>query len=95
MSFLSRAHIDSRRYEEALRWAENAVRLRPDIPDMHFRLAVCLGHLGRGDEAKTSLLKCERLRTDFVAKRATWRPYADPDRNQHFFAGLQRLGLLP
>jgi DNA-binding SARP family transcriptional activator/Tfp pilus assembly protein PilF len=95
MSFLARAHIDARQYEEALRWAQEAVQLRPDKPDQHFRLAVCLGHLGRADEAKSTLTRCERLCAGYVAKRAAWRPYADPDRNQHFFAGLRNLGLLP
>jgi DNA-binding SARP family transcriptional activator/cytochrome c-type biogenesis protein CcmH/NrfG len=95
MSFLARAHTDARHYEEALGWAQEGLQLKPDQPDQHFRLAVCLGHLGRAEEARGALARCERLRPGYVAKRAAWRPYADPSRNQHFFAGLRKLGLLP
>ena len=95
MSFLARAHIAARHYEEALGWAQQAVQLRPDQPDQHFRLAVCLGHLCRAEEASGALATCERLRPGHVAKRAAWRPYVDQGRNQHVFAGLLKLGLLP
>jgi len=93
IGFLTRAHLDARHYEEALSWARRAVRLRPDQPDPHFRLAACLAHLGRRAEARAALEACERLRSGAVAEKAAWRPYSDPSRSEHFFAGLRRLGI--
>jgi DNA-binding SARP family transcriptional activator len=95
LPFLARAHLDAGHYEEAVKWAQEAVQLRPDQPDLYFRLAICLGHLGSAEEAGNALARCERLHAGYVAKRAAWRPYSNPDRNEHFFAGLRKLGLLP
>jgi Flp pilus assembly protein TadD len=95
MGYLARAHITLGEYETALQWARKAVQLRPDQPGIHFRLAICLGHHGRADEAKAALAECEQLQPGFMAKHATWRPYADEGRNEHFFAGLRTLGLFP
>ena len=95
MGYLARAHITLGEYEKALQWARKAAQLRPDQPGVHFRLAVCLGHQGLVEEAKAALAECERLQPGFVAKRTTWRPYSDEARNEHFFAGLRRLGLFP
>jgi len=93
IGFLTRAHVDARHYEEALSWARRAVQLRPDQPDPHFRLAACLAHLGRGAEARDALQECERLRPGFVVEKSSWRPYSDPNRSAHFFAGLRRVGI--
>jgi DNA-binding SARP family transcriptional activator/Flp pilus assembly protein TadD len=94
MGFLSRAYLSARRYENALDLAQRAVRLRPDLPMAHYRHAVCLGHLDRAEEACAALRQCERLSPGFLASREGWQPYADPDRNDHFFAGLRRHRLL-
>jgi len=94
MGFLSRAHLDAGHYREALSWARQAVRVREDQPDAHFRLAVCAAHAGRAAEARAALAECDRLRSGFLAAKAGWRPYADPARSEHYFAGLRRLGLM-
>lgn len=94
IGYLVRAHLDARHYDEALHWAQQAAGLHPDHPDPQFRLAVCLAHLGRGREAHVALRECERLKSGFVAKKLAWRPYSNPRRNAHFFAGLHRLGLV-
>lgn len=94
IGFISRAHLDARHYDEALSWARQAVQLRPDQPETHFRLAVCLAHLGRREQARAAIVRCERLRRGFVAAKSSWKPYADPARNEHFFDGLRRLGLM-
>jgi adenylate cyclase len=90
MGFLSRAYLSARRYEDALDLAERAIGLRPDLPLVHFRHAVCLAHLDRVEEADAALRQCERLSPGFLASRKGWQPYSDPDRNDHFFAGLRR-----
>lgn len=90
VGFLARAHIIQGQYETALDWAREAVQLRPDLPESYFRLAICLGHLDRTDEARATLRECERLQPGFLVSRKGWRPYADAARNEHFFAGLRR-----
>lgn len=94
MIYLARAQVSRGDYEAALQWARRAVQLRPDHPDAHYRLAVCLAHLDRRDEARAALEECERVRPGFVMGRAGWRPYPDDQRNRHYFAGLHRLGLI-
>jgi Flp pilus assembly protein TadD len=93
MAYLSRAYVSAGGYETALQWARKAVSLRPEDPDIHYRLAVCLAHLDRPDEACAALEDCDRLQSGFVAKRTSWRPYQDAERNERYFAGLQRHGL--
>lgn len=93
MGFLARAHISLGDFETALQWTREAVQLRPDLPDLHFRLAVCLAHFDRTEEANAALEECERLRAGYVRSRRTWQPYADVARNERFFAGLDRHGL--
>jgi adenylate cyclase len=93
LAFLSRALIVQGKYEEALELAERAVAIAPDNADMLYRLAVCLAHLDRADEARGVLARCEKLRPGFVAVRRSWRPYDDDQRNALFFAGMDRHGL--
>ncbi len=90
MGFLSRAYLSVGRYEDALDLAQKSVGLRPDLPLAHYRHAICLAHLDRAEEADAALRQCERLSPGFLASRKGWQPYADPDRNDHFFAGLRR-----
>ena len=94
MGFLARAHITLGEYETAWLWAQKAVQRRPDQADLHFRLAICLGHLDRADEARAALGECERLSPGFLASRKSWQPYAEATRNENFFAGLRRHRLL-
>jgi tetratricopeptide (TPR) repeat protein len=94
MGFLSRAHLSAGRYESALDWAQKAVGHRPDQPMGHYRLAVCLPHLDRVDEARAALERCERLRPGFLETRRDWHPYSDAERNAHYFAGLRRYQLV-
>jgi DNA-binding SARP family transcriptional activator/Flp pilus assembly protein TadD len=93
MGYLSRACIDSRQSDEALYWAKKALQLRPDQPEAHFRVAVCLAHLGQILETQAALAECERLCPGFVAMKASWKPYADMERNENYFSGLRRLSL--
>ncbi|MEE8274132.1 MAG: tetratricopeptide repeat protein [Alphaproteobacteria bacterium] len=95
MSYLSRALAVQGEFDEAFIWAENAVGLRSDNPDMQYRLAVCLAHLDRVEDARAALDSCERLRPGFVTQRESWHPYNDDERNRRFFAGMKRHGLRP
>jgi adenylate cyclase len=91
--YLSRAHLCLGEHEQALAWAKRAMQQRPDKAETHHRLALCLAHLDRADEARAALAECERLSPGFLTRRADWRPYPDMKRNQLVFAGLKRLGL--
>jgi len=94
MGYLSRAYLDSHQYDKALTWAKKALRLRPDQPETHFRLAVCLAHLDHFSKAQIALAECDRLRPGFITMKASWQPYASPDRSEHYLAGLRRLSLI-
>ena len=48
MAYLSRAHLSQEQPAKALEWIEKAVNLRPNFPDLQYRLAICLAHLDRG-----------------------------------------------
>ncbi len=50
--------------------------------------------IGDPEEARAALAECERLRPGLLGQRAGWRPYPDVASNDHFFAGLRRLGLI-
>ena len=95
MSFLSRAYISQGDHERALDWVRHAVEQSPDNPDFQYRLAICLALCDRADEARAALTECERLEPGYPARRANWRPYREPERNEAFFAGLVRHGLMP
>ena len=90
---LGRAYINVRNYEKALALLGEAVRLRPDFPNTHHLLAICLGHLGRIEEAQAAARQCEQLQPGFMARRTHWNIYLDPDANAHLTEGLRKAGL--
>jgi adenylate cyclase len=92
LCFLARAYVNARRYDDAVACARAAIQRRPDYPPAHFILAVALGHLGRGAEARAALARCDELRPGFVAGRAGWRPYVSAASNDHLHEGLRKAG---
>lgn len=90
LGYLARAQVALGQYEAALQSARKAAEVRPDVADVHFRLAICLAHLDRADEARVALEQCERLQPGFLESRKDWKPYSDAARNEHFFEGLRR-----
>lgn len=91
---LARAYINARDYDKALGLLREAVRLQPDFPNTYHILAICLGHLGRVEEARAAAQRCEQLRPGFLTKRAHWNIYVDPDANAHLTEGLRKAGLV-
>lgn len=94
MAYLARAYTSKGEYENALSRIERAVNLRPQDADLRYRLAVCLGNLDRPNEARAALAECEMLQPGSVAERSSWRPYSDDERNERFFRGLRKHGLI-
>ena len=90
LSFLARAYVNARRYEDAAATAQEAISRRPDYPPAHYILAIALGCLGRCAAARAALDRCDQLQPGFVAQRADWRPYASPASNDHLAEGLRR-----
>ncbi len=93
--YLARALVNAKRYEEALQWAHSAVRVKPDFPQSHFLLALCMSHLGRCDEARIAAADCDQINPGFVQKRRHWNAYRDQQANTHLLAGLRKCGILP
>jgi len=93
LAYLARAYTDSGRMERALALLTEALALRSNWPDLHYRHAVVLAHLDRVGEARAALAACEQLQPGFVARRRDWGPYGDAARNARFLAGLRRHGL--
>jgi adenylate cyclase len=91
---LGRAYINAHNYEKALDLLGEAVRLRPEFPNTYHLLAICLGHLGRIEEAQAAARQCEQLQPGFMARRAHWNIYLDPDANAHLADGLRKAGLV-
>jgi adenylate cyclase len=91
---LARANINARHYEKALDWLREAIRRNPRFPHAHHVLAMCLGHMGRIEEAQAAAKECERLHPGFIKKRAEWNIYVDPAANKHLIDGLRKAGSL-
>jgi len=89
-TFLARAYVNARDYASAVTIAQTAIRLRPETANAHFILAIALAHLGRIDEARVALARCEALRRGFIEERADWAPYADTESNKHLLDGLRK-----
>ncbi|MEE2970879.1 MAG: hypothetical protein VX741_12190, partial [Pseudomonadota bacterium] len=92
LTFLARALVVVRRYEEAVEAARKAISVRATHLPAHYILAVALGHLDRQSEAQAALAQCEREQPGFVQERTEWRPYRDEARNDHIFEGLRKAG---
>jgi adenylate cyclase len=90
LTFLARAYVNAREHEKAIECARLAIQQRADYPHAYFILAIALGHLGRTEEARVAIDRCERSQPGFVASRANWRPYTDEDRNQYLMGGLKK-----
>jgi adenylate cyclase len=96
-SFLVRmadAHFFMRNYEEAIQWAKKALR-QPKFQWSRYAVLIsALGHLGRLEEAHSSLEQLRTQRSDFSTEfvRST-HLIADVDDMQHYIEGLRKAGV--
>jgi adenylate cyclase len=91
---LGRAYINARKHEIALSHLRESIRLKPDYANTYHVLAICLGHLGRVDEAKAAAQRCEQLRPGLMKRRAHWNIYLDQEANKNLTEGLRKAGLV-
>ncbi len=91
---LGRAYINARKCEIALHHLRESIRLKPDYANTYHVLAICLGHMGRIDEARAAAERCEQLRPGLMKRRADWNIYLDPQANRNLTEGLRKAGLV-
>jgi adenylate cyclase len=89
LTFLARAYVSAGDYDAAIERARQAIRRRPDYAAAHYMLAIASGLMGRLDEARASLKKCDELSPGFVGSRRGWRPYADEAKNEKLREALR------
>src|SRR5262249_17031318 len=89
---LGRAYINQGKYDLALVHLGEGVGRGPDLPHAYHVMAICLGHLGRAQEAREAAEACERIRPGFIAKRIHRNIYVDPEANRHLTEGLRKAG---
>jgi tetratricopeptide (TPR) repeat protein len=91
-SQIALAHYQLGNYEEAVYFAESALRSRR-IYNVIRTLAASLGQLGRTEEAGVALAEMERIKpTDAEGHWDTTNAYADPDHAKHVVDGLRKAG---
>jgi adenylate cyclase len=91
-TFIARAYLGMRSYDEAIAWAGKAVQWNSQYPLAHLMLATCLGHQGHLEDARTELETCERIRPRYTMVSDNWHPYKRKEDQQHFLDGLCRAG---
>ncbi|MGI9370975.1 MAG: tetratricopeptide repeat protein, partial [Hyphomicrobiales bacterium] len=91
---IARINLVAGEFLDALDWADRAVSVRPDDPNMVYRRAICLASLDHVDEAKKALETCDELSPGSIERLRDWRPYDDIERNDKVFLGFQRHRLM-
>ena len=90
LTFLARAYVVAGDYSAAVDRARKAIGRRPEYVAAHYVMGIALAHLGRLQEARASLTKCDELSTRFVESRRDWQPYADKEKNERLLDGLRK-----
>ena len=87
------AFFTERRYDEAAKTAQQAIRVAPQNPTFRRQLASCLAMQGRMDGARAALGKYLRLEPNHTLADAAKVPSSVPEHPEHFVEGLRRAGL--
>ena len=91
LTFLARAYLNTGAHDDAIDRARQAIRRSPEYAPAYYILAIALGRVGRRDEARRELSKCDVLHPGFVEFRRNWQPYVNPESNEKLRAGLRQL----
>ena len=89
LTYLARAYVSAGDCDAAIECARHSIRRRPDYAAAHYMLAIASARMGKLEEARTSLRKCDELSPGFVASRRDWRPYADEAKNEKLREALR------
>jgi adenylate cyclase len=90
LTFLARAYVNAGNHDAAVDKTRQALRRRPDYAPAYYILAIALAYLGRLEEARAALAKCDEVSPGFVESRSDWRPYVDAASNERLREGLRR-----
>ena len=86
------AYLTLRLYEDALDWVDRSIEWRSDFPLAYLVRASVLSYLGRLEEARSSLQKCDELRPGFTADRNNWFFLVGDEDHNLFLDGLRKAG---
>lgn len=93
LAAVSAAHYFRGRYTQAVKWARQAVQLRPGVLGGHRMLCASLAQAGHIDEAKAAMSTLRQLQPDIsVAVIKESVPYA-AKAMEHFLDGLRKAGI--
>lgn len=93
-NFLGMAAVAAGRDEDAVSWAQKAVRENPQFPGGHRTLACAYGHLGRLDEAKAAVGSFEkRLPGVTITQLRESLPFPHEAQRERYLDGLRKAGL--
>ena len=91
---ISVAHCVAGRYAEAVRYASDTLRLRPDFQGMQRLYCASLAQAGRIEEARTLLAGVRRQQPQLsVAWLRASVPYQTPQIMERFLDGMRKAGL--
>ena len=79
-----------RKFDEAIEYARDAVRRRPDYPDGVIALAASLGYEGRAEEARAAIKEHENSIPSYIEQH----PIYAPELKECLLNGLRKAGLL-
>lgn len=88
------AHLHLRDYEQAIAWARRSLQFPNFQWSRYVVLISALGHLGRADEARSSVEALLRRIPKFSARYALdYSPWLDDEHFRHLMHGLEKAGL--
>jgi adenylate cyclase len=93
LNHIASAHFCARRFAEAAQWAQRSIDLDKRYVFSHLFLAVSNAHLGRTEQARSSMCSALELRPDFTIASATKDLQWFPERMKLWMEGLRLAGM--
>jgi tetratricopeptide (TPR) repeat protein len=92
---LAHAHFAAGRYEEAIEWADRALRAQPRMVAVVAIKAAACGYLGHVDEGREYVRRYRELRpgATVASAKEVWSTFVSPEFLAVFLDGLRKAGL--
>jgi tetratricopeptide (TPR) repeat protein len=91
---ISLAHLMLREFDPARDFAEKAIQAQPKFVRSYQRLACCLGHMGREEQAREIVATLLQRQPDFsLAYVDATYPFRNVADREFFLEGLRKAGL--